>query len=97
MIADEVARPVSRVEHAEVAPCVLERLEEVGFGRRAAEAVDQQVDGRSPPGGLDQRVADAAARIVTIEDVEEDPDAFLRFCDDLEKGLDPLGAGLDQL
>ena len=97
MIADEIARSVARVEHAEVAAGILDRLEEFGLGGRAAETVDKQAHAHASPGSFDQSVANAAARIIAVENVEDQPKALLRPVDDPQQLFEPGDAALDQL
>ena len=95
VIADQVAPAVARLEQAEVAAFVRDRLEEFAPVAERPVAVEQQPNDHAAACGLDQRVADCRLPASSLgEDVEDDAQALPRAVDEVEDGVHAVGAGL---
>ena len=93
MIAHQELAPETRQEHAHVGPCVLQGSKaRIVAGDTAAEAVDDERDGDTPPGCGDERVADAPARRIVGKNVIQQLQRLGRAVDQRDKGVEPFAA-----
>ncbi len=96
MVSQQVSLQQPRLELAEPASGLEQRLEEGSTGLEAAEIVDDERDGNAALRRSDQPVADLSPGVVAREGVEQQPEIALRGIDERNQPVEARGAVAQQ-
>src|SRR3546814_10249082 len=90
MVADQIGRPPAAREEGDAPPRFAQRLEQAVGGVARSEAVDDSAHAHTALRREQQRIEDAPARSIALENIHDQVDAVGRAVDQVEQPREPV-------